>query len=49
MTRGEVMDKVRDLIAPGLVTEVCTKLITRLVALETLRDVRELRPILQRS
>jgi 2-methylcitrate dehydratase PrpD len=49
MSRDEVVDKARDLIEPVLGTEVCAKLIAKLLALETLRDVRELRPVLQRS
>ena len=49
MSREEVVDKARDLIAPVLGTEVCSKLIGKLLALETLRDVHELRPVLQRS
>jgi 2-methylcitrate dehydratase PrpD len=49
MSRDEVVDKARDLIAPVLGTEVCSKLIGKLLALETLRDVHELRPVLQRS
>jgi 2-methylcitrate dehydratase PrpD len=49
MTRDEVVDKARDLIAPMLGTEQCASLIGKLLALETLRDVRELRPVLQRS
>jgi 2-methylcitrate dehydratase PrpD len=49
MSREEVVDKARDLIAPVLGTVVCSKLIGKLLALETLRDVHELRPVLQRS
>jgi 2-methylcitrate dehydratase PrpD len=49
MSREEVVDKARDLIAPVLGNEVCSKLIGKLLALETLRDVHELRPVLQRS
>jgi hypothetical protein len=49
MTREEVVDKARDLIQPVLGTEVCGKLIAKLLALEKLRDVRELQPVLQRS
>ncbi len=49
MSREEVVEKARDLIAPVLGTEVCSKLIDKLLALETLRDVHELRPVLQRS
>ena len=49
MTRDEVVDKARDLIAPVLGTAACPALIDRLLSLETLRDIRELRPALQRS
>jgi 2-methylcitrate dehydratase PrpD len=49
MTRDEVVDKARDLIAPVLGTETCSALVNKLLALETLRDIRELRPALQRS
>jgi 2-methylcitrate dehydratase PrpD len=49
MTRNEVVDKARDLIAPVLGTAACSTLIAKLLALEIVRDVRELRPALQRS
>jgi 2-methylcitrate dehydratase PrpD len=49
MTRDEVVEKARDLIAPVLGAATCTTLIGKLLSLETLRDVRELRPVLQRS
>jgi len=49
MTRDEVVDKARDLIAPVLGPATCSILIDRLLALETLRDIRELRAALQRS
>jgi 2-methylcitrate dehydratase PrpD len=49
MTRQEVVDKARDLIAPVLGSATSTALINKLLALETLKDVRELRPDLQRS
>jgi len=49
MSREEVVDKARDLIAPVLGTDVFSKLTDKLLALETLRDVHELRPLLQRS
>ena len=49
MTRQEVMDKARDLIAPVLGSATSAALINKLLALETLKDVRELRPDLQRS
>jgi 2-methylcitrate dehydratase PrpD len=49
MTREEVVDKARDLIAPVLGADQTTALINKLLALETLHDVRELRPALQKS
>jgi hypothetical protein len=49
MTRQEVVDKARDLIAPVLGSATSAALINKLLALETLKDVRELRPDLQRS
>src|ERR1700682_825125 len=49
MTRDEVVEKARDLIAPVLGPATCSTLIGKLLALETLRDIRELRPALQRS
>ena len=49
MSRQEVVDKARDLIAPVLGSATSTPLINKLLALETLKDVRELRPDLQRS
>jgi 2-methylcitrate dehydratase PrpD len=49
MTRQEVVDKARDLIAPVLGSATCTALLDKLLALENLKDVRELRPLLQRS
>jgi 2-methylcitrate dehydratase PrpD len=49
MTRDEVVDKARDLIAPVLGTALTSTLINKLLALETVRDVRELRPALQKS
>jgi 2-methylcitrate dehydratase PrpD len=49
MTREEVVDKGRDLIAPILGADKCKTLIGKLLSLENLRDIRELRPALQRS
>jgi 2-methylcitrate dehydratase PrpD len=49
MTREEVVDKARDLVTPVLGTAVTSTLINKLLALETVRDVRELRPALQKS
>jgi len=49
MTRDEVVAKARDLIAPILGASASTSLIEKVLAIETLRDIRELRPVLQRS
>jgi len=49
MTRAEVVDKARDLIAPVLGPQTCTNLVNKLLTLETLRDVRELRSDLQKA
>jgi 2-methylcitrate dehydratase PrpD len=49
MTREEVVEKARDLIAPVLGSAACSTLIGRLLSLETLRQVSELRPVLQGS
>ena len=49
MTRDEVVDKARDLIAPVLGPATCSTLIDKMLSLETLKDIRELRPALQRS
>ena len=48
MPRGEVVDKARDLIAPVLGTATTQKLIDALLAIETVKDIRTLRPLLQR-
>jgi len=49
MTRDEIVAKARDLIAPVLGTASCSTLIERVFHLETLSDIRELRPLLQRN
>jgi 2-methylcitrate dehydratase PrpD len=49
MTRDEVIAKASDLIAPVLGPAASTKLIERLLSLENVRDIRELRPLLQRT
>jgi 2-methylcitrate dehydratase PrpD len=49
MTRAEVVDKARDLIAPVLGAAPATTLIDTLLAIETVPDVRRLRPLLQRA
>jgi 2-methylcitrate dehydratase PrpD len=49
MMRAEVVDKARDLIAPVLGKATSQKLIETLLTIETVKDVRSLRPLLQRS
>jgi 2-methylcitrate dehydratase PrpD len=49
MTRTEVVDKSRDLIAPVLGTSTAQKLIDAVLAIESVKDVRALRPLLQKS
>jgi 2-methylcitrate dehydratase PrpD len=47
MTRAEVIAKARDLIAPILGREKSERLIETVYAIETVTDVRSLRPLLQ--
>ncbi len=47
MTRSEVIDKARDLAAPVLGREKSEQLIRTAFAIETVTDVRNLRPLLQ--
>src|SRR5947209_1278036 len=49
MTREEIVAKGRDLMAPVLGTAQCAKLVERLLELEQVKDIRELRPLLQRA
>jgi 2-methylcitrate dehydratase PrpD len=49
MTRAEVVDKARDLMGPVLGSASTGKLIETLLALEAVKDVRTLRPLLQRT
>src|SRR6266404_200444 len=49
MPREEVVAKARDLIAPVLGSASCKSLIEKVSALETIKDIRELRPVLQRG
>jgi 2-methylcitrate dehydratase PrpD len=48
MSRSEVMAKARDLIAPVLGHQKSERLIETVYALETVRDIRSLQPLLQR-
>ena len=47
MNREEVVAKARELMAPVLGEKVCLNLIDRVLALENVKNVRELRPLLQ--
>ena len=47
MTREEVVSKARELMTPVLGAATCSNLIERVLALDTVKDVRELRPLLQ--
>jgi 2-methylcitrate dehydratase PrpD len=49
MARTEVIDKARDLTAPILGRETSERLIETVFAIERVTDVRNLRPLLQRS
>ena len=49
MSKEEIVAKARDLITPVLGGETCTKLIEKVFALDQIKDVRELRPLLQRT
>jgi 2-methylcitrate dehydratase PrpD len=49
MPRAEVVDKARDLIAPVLGTATAQKLIDTVLGIETVKDVRTLRPLLQKA
>ncbi|HZM94847.1 MAG TPA: MmgE/PrpD family protein [Vicinamibacterales bacterium] len=49
MSRNEVVDKARDLIAPVIGTASAQKLIDSVLGLETIKEIRALRPLLQRS
>ena len=49
MTRAEVVEKARDLMSPILGAAPTTKLIDRIMDFENIRNVRELRPLIQRS
>jgi 2-methylcitrate dehydratase PrpD len=47
MTRDEVAAKARELMTPVLGAPVCSTLVERVLALDNVKDVRELRPLLQ--
>jgi 2-methylcitrate dehydratase PrpD len=47
MTREEVVAKARELMAPVLGASTCSTLIARVLALDIVKNIRELRPLLQ--
>src|SRR5262249_14898824 len=49
MTREEVIAKCRDLMEPWLGDTKCSRLIETVLQIDDLTNVRELRPLLQRS
>jgi 2-methylcitrate dehydratase PrpD len=49
MTREEVAQKCRDLVEPVLGKASCATLIDKVFALESIKDIRELRSVLQKS
>ncbi len=49
MSRAEVIDKARDLIAPVLGRDASTRLIDTVYAIEKVTDLRGLKPLLQRA
>jgi 2-methylcitrate dehydratase PrpD len=49
MPREEVVDKARDLIAPVLGASTAQSLIAALLSIETVQDIRSLRPLIQKA
>jgi len=49
MSREQLIAKSRDLVAPVIGAQQTTRLIDRVMALDTVKDVKELRPLLQRT
>jgi 2-methylcitrate dehydratase PrpD len=49
MTREEIVAKARSLMTPVLGATTCTKLIDRLLEIESIKNIRDLRPLLQRA
>src|SRR6185369_5559605 len=48
MTRAEILEKARDLMNPVLGASTTTRLIDRVMDFENIKNVRELRPLIQR-
>ena len=49
MARAEVIEKARDLIVPVIGRDASERLIETVLAIEGVRNIRELRPLLQRG
>jgi 2-methylcitrate dehydratase PrpD len=49
MTREEVIAKAQDLVAPILGAQKCASLINKIFELESVSNIRDLRPLLQPS
>src|SRR4029077_3597671 len=49
MSRDEVIAKAHDLMAPVLGAASCNALIDKVLGLENVKDIRELRPLLQKA
>jgi 2-methylcitrate dehydratase PrpD len=49
MRRAEVIEKARDLVAPVQGRETSERLIETVYAIETVTDIRKLRPLVQRG
>jgi 2-methylcitrate dehydratase PrpD len=49
MPRDEVIAKARDLMVPVLGAAACSKLIEHMLELEKVKDIRQLRPLLQKG
>jgi hypothetical protein len=49
MTRDQLIAKCRDLMTPVLGAPQTTRLIEKTLVLDTVKDIRELRPLLQHA
>ncbi len=49
MTREEVIQKCRDLVEPVLGKDSCTMLVDKIMGIEKVQDIRELRSVLQKG
>jgi hypothetical protein len=49
MSGEEVVAKAHDLIAPVLGSEACSRLIEKVLTLESVKNVLDLRPLLQKG